>query len=255
MTMMGRIRHDLRKRKNIDVYLTIAAAIVVSALSMAEVIPPDKVASVTLAVLAVLALNALITRAILEEGGAQDTLAKRFLADFPTDLAPNREKSDNLYLIGVDLYRTIETSYGAFERCLRRGGTIRVLLTDPEADDAAVDARCLFSKPTTEEIRVHIRQSLRKLGELAKVPGGTLQVRTTRAALKFGLNHVDVGASGAILYVQLYSFQLHGESRPMIRLTHADGEWFDCYRDQAEALWAASAEVRFAPAPAAAPAP
>jgi hypothetical protein len=67
MTVAARVRRDLKKRRNLDAYLTIGAAVVVSALSYVEVIPPAKAASVTLAVLAVLALNSLVTRALLEE--------------------------------------------------------------------------------------------------------------------------------------------------------------------------------------------
>jgi hypothetical protein len=137
----------------------------------------------------------------------------------------------------VDLGRTIDTSYAALERSLDRGGKVRVLLTDPEAQDAAVDARCQFRKPAIDEIRMSIRQSLRTLRQLKKATNGKLEVRTTKAALKFGLNYIDPGSAKTVLYVQLYSFRLPGESRPIFRLTQVDGVWFDCYRDQAEALW------------------
>jgi len=237
MTVAERVRQDFRHKRNLDAYLTIGAAVVVSGLSYVEVIPPSKAASVTLAVLAVLALNALVTRTIVEDTRAGAGLDRRFLAEFPPELIACRESSQDVYLIGVDLGRTIDTSYGAFERNLRNGARIRVLLTHPDADDAAVDARCKFSKPTVGEIRNKIRQSLRTLGELKRTTNGKLDVKTTKAALKFGLNYLDPDTTGAVLYVQLYSFRLPGESRPMFRLTHADGIWFDCFRDQAEALW------------------
>jgi hypothetical protein len=142
-----------------------------------------------------------------------------------------------LYLIGVDLSRTIETSYGAFAQNLHRGAKIRILLTDPMADDAAIDARSQFSKPDIVDLRTEISHSLHKLKSLKTQTGGDLEVRTTRSALKFGVNFVDSTKASAILYVQLYSYRLPGESRPMFRLTAADGEWFECFRDQAETLW------------------
>lgn len=248
MTVAARVRRDLKKRRNLDAYLTIGAAVVVSALSYVEVIPPAKAASVTLAVLAVLALNSLVTRALLEESrNGAGGLGERFLADFPPELVPSRESCHDLYLVGVDLGRTIDTSYGAFERNLRMGARLRILVTHPEADDAAVDARCKFSKPTVGEIRTKIRQSLRTLGELKRATNGNLEVRTTKAGLKFGLNYLDPDTTRAVLYVQLYSFRLPGESRPMFRLTPADGTWFDCYRDQAESLWRDADPVELTP--------
>lgn len=238
MTVLKRVLTDLRLRRNLDGYLTIGVAIAVGILSYLDVVPAAKVASLILAVLAVLAFSMLTSRTEISEAVALYTEPRqRFLSDFPPELVGARNSSDDLYLIGVDLGRTIETSFGAFEKNLRRGARIRILLTDPVADDAAVDARCQFSQPDVADLRNEIRHSLRKLERLKSLTGGNLQVRTTRSALKFGLNYVDISKATATLYVQLYSFRLPGESRPMFRLTAADGEWFECFRDQAEALW------------------
>lgn len=238
MTSLGRILDDFKQRRNLDVYLTIVAAVVVSVLSYFDVVPGPKVAGLILAVLAVLAFNALTTRVAIADaveriGGG----GHHFHADFPAEVRPRREASDDIYLIGVDLNRTIETSYGAFERALRRGGRIRILLTDPDADDVAVDARCQISRPAVADLRRRIWSSLRDLTSLKSSVGGDLEVRTTRTPLKFGLNFVDAHRASATLFVQLYTYRLAGESRPHFQLTHSDGEWFECYRDQAETLW------------------
>lgn len=238
MTPVKRILTDLRLRRNLDGYLTIGVAIVVGILSYLDVVPSNKVSSLILAVLAVFAFTVITSRTEISEAIAlQMQPRQQFLADFPPELVEKRNSSDDLYLIGVDLARTIETSFGAFEQNLRRGAKIRILLTDPMADDAAIDARSHFSKPEIVDLRNEIGHSLRTLQRLKALTGGDLEVRTTKSALKFGLNYIDTSKTNATLYVQLYSFRLSGESRPMFRLTLADGEWFECFRDQAEALW------------------
>ncbi len=234
--VLSQLRRDFRERRNIDVYTTIFVAVLVAILSNFELISPDKVTSLILIVLATLALNTLATRTALENQ-TRDVGVNKFTADFPPDLRVARDTSSATLLIGVSLSRTIETSYAALAESLERGCVIRVLVTSPEADDAAIDARCKFSRPEIADQRAEIERSLRQLQRLASVRGSQLQVKTTKAALKFGLNYVNVGARHETLYVQLYSFRLPGESRPHFALTRADGEWFDCYRRQAEALW------------------
>ena len=157
--------------------------------------------------------------------------------DFPPDLRTRRESSHSLYLIGVSLSRTLESSYGAFKTNLSRGAHIRVLLTDPDADEAAIDARTLLTRPRTADMREEIRQSLQLLKRLEDVENGVLEIRTTRTAHKFGLNYVDVDSSASVMYVQLYGYRIEGESRPLLAPQRTHGEWFTCYHEQAEAMW------------------
>jgi hypothetical protein len=232
---MNRLIRDLRQRRNLDVYVTIVVALVVSVLVLLEVVDQTRIVPLILAVLAVMAYSSLATRDIVAAGAQPSTVTLH--REFLPDLIPRRNKSSDLLLIGVSLDRTIETSYKSFEGTLARGGRIRIVLTDPAASNAAVDARCQAKLPSLEEIRNEIRSSLRTLAKLG-VSGGDLQVRTTKMALKFGLNYLDVSKTAATMHVQMYSFRSHGESRPILVLTVRDGEWFEYYKDQAEGIWA-----------------
>ncbi len=250
-----RLVDDLKRRRNLDIYATIGVAILVSVLSALEVVPDDKVTAVVLAVLAIIAFNLLATREIVAEKSGRRS--PPLYDDFAPDLIQKRNASTDVYLIGVSLSRTVETSFPALSRNLRAGGKIRILLADPDASEAAIDARCQATRPEIDDIRHEIRASLAHLAKLDKVRGGALEVRTTRSALKFGLNYLDVSKATAEMHIQLYSFRLEGESRPMLILRASDGEWFDCYRHQVEDLWDDSIPVIFparaASAPAAAP--
>ncbi|MGW2555474.1 hypothetical protein [Streptomyces sp. NPDC001635] len=61
----------------------------------------------------------------------------------------------------------------------------------------------------------------------------------------FGMNYLDVNKASALLCVQLYSFDVSGESRPIFALTLADAPWFETFREQAERLWDVSQPARF----------
>lgn len=233
---LKKLIEDVRQRRNLDVYATVTVALVVSALSFFDLVPADKVAALVLAVLAILALTVLATREAVENPRLSRGDPELF-DDFPPDLRSRRESSHSLYLIGVSLSRTLESSYGALEANLTHGAHIRVLLADPEADDAAIDARTLLTRPRIDDMRDEIRQSLRLLKQLQKVGNGRLEIRTTRAAHKFGLNYIDVDTPKSVLCVQLYSYRLEGESRPILAVQRTHGAWFDCYRQQAEAMW------------------
>ncbi|OUD03677.1 hypothetical protein [Streptomyces swartbergensis] len=244
MTAWRRLRRDLRGRRNLDVYATIAVALGTSIFAAIDLAPTEKIMAAVLAVLAVLAFSTLATRTMVEDlarSGASGGV--RFLSDFPEDIKERRERSTDLYLIGVSLSRTLETSHRAFETTLSSGGRIRILLTDPDADNAAVTTQNRTTRPRPDEIRDEIRQSLRLLQRLHAETGGRLEVRTTRTALKFGLNYLDVHRANALLCVQLYSFDVAGESRPIFTLTLTDDPWFEIFREQAERLWDASQPV------------
>lgn len=234
MAALHQLQSDLRQRKNLDTYAAITVAAVASALSAFDLLPPDKTTSAVLGILAVLAFSTLTTRALVESSSG---MSDQFHSNFPAGLIEQRAQCTDLLLIGVSLSRTIETSFGAFETNLAKGAKLRVILTDPDADEAAVDARCQRTRPAVDEIRQEIRRTLRLLERLKEIAGGNLEVRMTRSALKFGLNYFCPGTSKTEMHVQLYSYRLAGESRPMFTLTPRDGEWFDCYREQAETLW------------------
>jgi hypothetical protein len=231
---MNRVARDVKERRNLDIYASVLAAFVVSLLGALEVVPDDKVPPLILAVLAIQIFNSLATRDLVQQRFSDEVLRK----EFDPELIRKRERSKKLYLVGVSLSRTIDTSFDGFRDVLSSGGEIRIVLTSPEADDAALDARSQASRPEIEDIRAEIRSSLKRLAALKRqAKHGSIEVKLTGAALHFGANYIDFGLGTAELHVQHYSFRLGGESRPIMVLRPRDGEWFECYRRQLEALW------------------
>lgn len=221
------------RARDIDIYATVASAFAVAVLSFFDILSPQKVSSLSLVVLAILAINSIATREFFDKQVTGEAITVG--QDFPKELRQRREDSGNMLLIGNTLGRTVNSSYASFEKILANGGAIRILVTDPDADAAAMDSRTLASRPEIEESRAEVRRTLRMLQKLQTHT--TLEVRTTKSSLHFGVNYLDIGEPTETIYVQHYSYRLPGESRPHLTLTRKDAHWFECYRQQAEQLW------------------
>ena len=175
MSTLTRVLKDVRRGENLDGYLTIVVAIVVGILALLNLVPSTKVSGLILVVLAVLAFSVVVTRiGISDMADLQARPGHQFYADFPPELVGMRNSSNDIYVIGVDLARTIETSFGGLTHNLEHGARVRILVTDPTADDSAVDARSQFSKPDIADLRDSIRHSLRKLKRLKASTNGNL---------------------------------------------------------------------------------
>ncbi len=85
MKFLRQIWKDIRQGENIDLYLTIGAAVVLSVLSLAGWAVGEKITGVTLAVLTLLAITNLVNRHKFEEMLHQGGCAF-FRKDFPDDV-------------------------------------------------------------------------------------------------------------------------------------------------------------------------
>jgi hypothetical protein len=69
VSLLRRILDDLRRGENIDAYVTVFAAVVLSVLNIVNILPPGSLSGVILGVLALLAIGTLVTRAAGGDGG------------------------------------------------------------------------------------------------------------------------------------------------------------------------------------------
>ncbi len=109
MSLLRRIMEDLRRGENIDAYVTVIAAIVLSVLNVLDVLPAGSLSGVILGVLALLAIGTLVTRTRLEamSDGADHTHLPRFPDTYGPGYQAALDGEGDLYLQGVSLTRTI----------------------------------------------------------------------------------------------------------------------------------------------------
>lgn len=231
---------DIRRGENIDLYVTATVAIILAALNVAGIAPQTWIGPLNLAVLALLAIAILGNRHRLEQvlkRMTQDT-ESILLANFPADTNSNVEKSKELWLVGVSLSSTLEALYPLFERKLRRGDLIKVLVVNPDGAACAMAAMRNYARADVERQRAEIRATLKDLCELRKVASDRLEIRTIEYPLTFGVYAVDPEEASGVLYLKHYPFKMPiGRARPGLVLRPRDERWYDHFRSEIRFLW------------------
>jgi hypothetical protein len=236
--LLRRILDDVQRGENIDAYVTVVAAIVLSVLNLLDVLPASSLSGVILGVLALLAIGTLVTRSRLEviSGGINRTRLPTFPDTYPSGYQAALDGEGDLYLQGVSLNRTITGAVHALERRLRLGHRVQVLLVVPESEAARLAEDRLGLRPDYERRKFQTESSLRHLADLAARVGGRLEVRLTKQELTFGATLVSPGTSQAALYVEYYAYGGIWDGLPLA-IAPADGRWYDFHVSQIEALW------------------
>ena len=223
-------------RENIIEYVTIIVAIGVAILDLLGRVPDNSIVPLTLAVLGLLAASMLrIQQKIEQFTGPQGQL---FQEKHDDGLEKDLEHAKEVWLMGVSLSRTIKTNYVPFERKLAQGDTIRVLLVDPKGKGIEMAAgREYGSRFDAKRLRDLIRGSLDDLERLKQKAPDKLHVRVIDNPLTFGGVAVNPNDAAGVLYLEHYSYKMPGGSVPKFVLRAGDGQWYDFFRDEMQALW------------------
>jgi hypothetical protein len=101
---LKRIFDDIKQGENLDLYLTIAVALIVAGLNLLSITPPDLLNSLMLAIFAIIASSLVGNRHRLENIQKQlgETNKEEILKDYPDDeLMRDIERANELWIIGV----------------------------------------------------------------------------------------------------------------------------------------------------------
>jgi hypothetical protein len=193
--------------------------------------------------LGALALSLLRVRHDISTINAGPTgLSSIFLPETPADVLLSYESASELYLVGVSLDRTLRDAYTAIEDFLRRGGSLRVLLVDPNADLAIrVADRRAYHEQGFAHRKGHIEGSIATFADLAARTGGEVQLKVIADPLTFGATMIDGdrGSTETRIVIQHYSFKKREarEPNPVFVVRPTDGVWFGEFREELENLW------------------
>jgi hypothetical protein len=163
------------------------------------------------------------------------------------------KQAHDLLITGVTRNTMVMSNYNKFEEWLQRGCQIRIVLLDPSSDAvlAAADRYYAERLRSPDIVRERIRHSLRLLTELKRSTGGSISVRLTTHPLAMGLAAVDGGpavrSDVSALFIEYYTYRARGE--PKFVLQPLDGEWFERFLGEAEALWANAVDHTLASPP------
>jgi hypothetical protein len=160
--------------------------------------------------------------------------------DFDGALIRRIIDSDRLFVTGVARNALLVDHFEAFEAQLRAGGSLRVLLLDPEATDAvSVAAERYYVQRSPTTLAERIRQSLSFLAELSE-DGCDLEVRLTRQPFAMGMlgvgcDPLSPAGDDTSLFLEYYTYQ--GPRMPKLVLDGSEPRWRDLFLGEAQALW------------------
>lgn len=241
MKFLRRIWMDIQRGENVDLYVTVFAAILLVLLNIIGIVPSTLLTPLTLAVLGLLALATLgnryqfeaLVNQITKSSSAlfQENVASTFEADL--------QSASEIWFVGVSLSRTVKSHYALLENSLRKGATIRVLIIDPEAANtvALVAKREYGERFSDERIRSLIRGTMADLCSLKKLAPDKLSIRVIQYPLGFGAVATNPLSSKGVLYLEHYAYKMAGGSLPKFTIKPHDGQWYDFYRTELEMLW------------------
>lgn len=247
MRFIKRIWNDIRQGENLDLYLTVLAAIILAILNLVGFALSSVINSFSLAILALLAVAMLGNRYRLDKllESSQlgiDQILHQELTDKQDEINHKMEHAFDLLLIGTNLYSTIQRHYLLLENRLRAGRQVRILLVNPTGSASEFAAKRLYRSVSPEQYASQIKSSLQTLSTLKKETAGNLKLHVIDHPIGLGGVFTDMDTPEGQLFVWHHSYKSKEVARPKLVLQKSDGYWFEFYCDEARALWQDSAE-------------
>lgn len=236
MNFLKLIWQDILHGENIDLYLTVVAALILSLGNLLGVVPGSFLLPVTMAILALLAITNLVNRRKLDEVLNRQEAKELFLDDYPNTVTQDIENAKELWLSGYTLTRTFLNMGNMLEEKLRRNEKVKVLLLDPDSDGIKYANNGLYFSMTIEQFRSRILTSLGTLSQLYRKYPKYLEIRLTSHPLPFGTYSMNINMPSGIMYIEIYKYKSK-TIEPHFVLRKRDGKWFELYHDQLLAFW------------------
>lgn len=239
MKSFNKFWEEIRRGENIDLYLTVFAAIILVLLNLTGFASQSLVAPLTLAVLGLLAVSNLGNRhqiqSLIERLSHP---AETFFAhEFPENFGNDIEEATELWLVGVTLTITVRNYYHALEKVLTRGNNIKVLLVHPEDSIIEVSEMRSYARSSVARARQEILGALDDFCRLRERFPKQVEIRTILYPLGHGTFGVDIDSSQGRLYIANYPYKTPGGSKPKFVLRAKDGQWYDFYKHELHLLW------------------
>ena len=239
MKLLHRIWDDISKGENIDQYITVFAALVLTVLNLFGLAVQTYLAPFTLAVLALLAINGLGNRYKMDEILKQKSASidNFFVENFPDTYENDFENSSVLWLFGVSLRRTIQGKYEILEKKLKQGHKLRVLLINPNGTGVEMAVARNYADRTVEPKQTEISYILKLLCVLQKTAPHNVEIRVTNFPLAYGAMVINPDTVTGKLYIEHYGYRVSTDSIPRYVLKISDGKWYEFHKRELEALW------------------
>lgn len=242
--MIRRIWRDIKQGENLDLYLTVFVALVVGFVSLFGFANQAIVASLTLAVLALLAYSILKSRYQFEdisnklETSNGELISRDFIFSQDRPVLTERiRRAKSVAHNGISLIGT--TNDPNLSEFANNGGEIRLLLIDPKDIALEVASQRFYKHQNPIELKDEVELSLKNLRNMQATGPKLVSIRLFRAVPAYSIWLIDANTSQAEMWVGLYTFRDRAELWLHL-LPHRDKQLFDFFSKQFEKMWDSS---------------
>lgn len=145
-----------------------------------------------------------------------------------------------LYVLAMNLRRTLTNYYSCFEKRLSEGANLRFLLVDPDSDAVPIIAERNYIYRDAEQLRRVIQSTLDNLARLCsdQPVKGTIEVRVLRHVPAYGLTLLNPERSDGRMRVDLYPYRVPPDTYPSFWVTREhDEHWYQFFLNQFYLMW------------------
>lgn len=231
---------DIRSGKNLDVWVLVALAFVFAILGILG-IDEKLLIACTLGLLGVLAISQIKSRDQVSEVAATWHRGRTaiFSSDFPKKYHDAQKTASMSYFFaGTTMARTLPLMEQHIIRILKNGGSVRILLPDPDNNEL-LKMVAASRGDDVHGVRQSIQHTLASAKRIRSRDQGDFKIRTTQVLPRVGINAMELRHPSATIMIQMYDFASQSESKPIFLLTPADEAWFNHFEEEIERLWEA----------------
>ena len=237
---LKRIWQDIQHGENIDLYVTVIAAIVLAFLNVFGVTASTWVAPLIPAILALLAISILGNRHRLEMllETSSGMTRQPFIEEFPPELSSDLAKARDVWILGVHSRDVMGRYYSLFQEKVERGDRFHILFLDPNGAAAAMTAMRIPGNNDPNQERSLITSSLNIACKLKELAPDQVEIRTIDYLFGYGGLILDPDSSWGVVYIQRYTFKKFGGSRkPKSIYRRKDGNWYELICFELKEFW------------------
>jgi hypothetical protein len=236
MKYLQRIFDDLKNGENIDLYLTIIAAVLVAILNLVGFASSTLLNSLSLAIFALIASAILGNRYRLDD--IQDKLNRSneppLTDEYPQSRDGDIERATEIWWIGVHAMAFLRRYRKTLQEKLKNGDKLRVLLVDPNGMALSMVAARNPGKISFERERANIVASLQDLYDLKSIAPQNMEIRVIDDPLMYGGCIVNPDKNDGMIYIVRYTYQTGFRPRFTYR---RKSEWYEFIKSEFQSLW------------------
>jgi hypothetical protein len=179
----------------------------------------------------------------LESSSSTKISIDSFFITEPPSFDEDALKAISIYILGMNLRRTLTNYYGMLESKLNDGGILKFLLVDPKSNALPIIADRNYVYRDVEKLEETIESTLETLSQMKSTNSsrGSIEVRVLRYVPSFGLLLLDPELPKGRIRVDIYPYRVPPDTYPSFWVDcKMNKKWFEFFRNQFYVMWEAA---------------